>query len=203
MIAYVEGTVEYAQESMAVIDVGGVGMNVIVSGDTLSRLPAAGENVRLYTYMSVREDAIVLYGFLSREEQLLFRQLIGVSGIGPKGAQAILSVLPPDELRFAVASGDVRAISRAPGIGKKTAERLVLELRDRISTPDISEIVGGGATAGDAEADPAAGDAVLALTALGYGRNDAVRAVNRAFAAAGEDEKDTETILKLALKELI
>ena len=136
MIAYVKGTVEYIEEDNVVIDVGGIGYNVKVSADTAARMPGVGEQTKLYTYMNVREDAVSLFGFFSRDDLAVFRQCITVSGIGPKGALAILSTLNADSLRFAILSGDAKAISKAPGIGIKTAERLILELRGKIRAED-------------------------------------------------------------------
>ena len=125
MIAYVKGIVEDITEDNAVVDVGGMGYNIRISADTAARLPGIGETVKLYTYTSVREDAIQLFGFLSKNDLDIFRKCITVSGIGPKGGLAILSVLDADSLRFAILSGDVKAITKAPGIGSKTAERLI------------------------------------------------------------------------------
>ncbi|MCI9220950.1 MAG: Holliday junction branch migration protein RuvA, partial [Lachnospiraceae bacterium] len=119
MIAYVKGTVEDIAEDNAVVDVGGIGYNVRISADTAARLPGIGEIVKLYTYTSVREDAIQLYGFLSKNDLEIFKKCITVSGIGPKGGLAILSVLDADSLRFAILSGDVKAITKAPGIGRR------------------------------------------------------------------------------------
>ena len=129
MIAYVKGTVEDISEDNAVVDIGGIGVNVRISADTAARLPGIGEKVKLYTYTSVREDAMQLFGFLARNDLEIFKKCITVSGIGPKGALAILSVLDADSLRFAIMSGDVKAITKAPGIGTRTAERLILELK--------------------------------------------------------------------------
>ncbi len=120
MIAYVKGTVEDISEDNAVVDIGGIGVNVRISADTAARLPGIGEKVKLYTYTSVREDAMQLFGFLARNDLEIFKKCITVSGIGPKGALAILSVLDADSLRFAIMSGDVKAITKAPGIGTRT-----------------------------------------------------------------------------------
>ena len=126
MFAYVNGFLEDATVDNAVIDVNGFGINVRISADTASRLPGIGEQVRLYTYTYVKEDAFLLYGFLSRSDLEMFKLCITVSGIGPKGALAILSVMDADALRFAIMSGDAKAISRAPGVGARTAQRLIL-----------------------------------------------------------------------------
>lgn len=206
MIAFVNGILDEKRDLLAVIDVGGVGYNVNISAYTADRLPSKGEAVKLYTYMSVREDAMNLYGFLTRDELDFFKLLISISGIGPKGGQAILSVMTPDDLRFAILSGDSKAISKAPGVGKKTAERLVLELKDKISNDDI--VMGKAGGSGD-NSFPAGGDdtsqseAVEALVSLGYGLSEASKAVRTVISAGDVNADDTEAILKLALKELI
>ena len=151
MIAYLNGTVESLESDNVVIDVNGIGYNVMISGSTADKMPGIGSTVKIYTYTCVREDAFNLFGFLSRDELNFFKMLISVSGIGPKGGLAILSVMTPDDLRFAILAGDAKAISRAPGIGKKTAERLVLELHDKISSDDIvSGKIGDGSVMGNA-----------------------------------------------------
>ena len=204
MIAFLNGIVDQLDDTVAVIDVGGIGYNVFVSAYTADRLPAKGEVVKLYTYLSVREDAMNLYGFLSKDELEFFKLLISVSGIGPKGGQAILSVMTPDDLRFAILAGDSKAISKAPGVGKKTAERLVLELHDKISSEDITS----GHISGDADSLLPASDsepqneAIEALVALGYSGTEAAKAVRKVLSAGNVDNSDTESILKLALKEL-
>ena len=136
MIAYVNGIVEDIAEDNVVLDVNGLGYNIKISADTASRLPGIGEPVKLYTYTCVREDAFLLYGFLTRSDLEIFKKLITVNGIGPKGGLAILSVMDGDDLRFAILSGDVKAISKAPGIGSKTAQRVILDLKDKISYDD-------------------------------------------------------------------
>ena len=148
MFAYINGFLEDVTVDNAVIDVNGFGINVRISADTASKLPGIGEQVRLYTYTYVKEDAFLLYGFLSRSDLEMFKLCITVSGIGPKGALAILSVMDADSLRFAIMSGDARAISKAPGVGTRTAQRLILELKDKISIDDTlisREIAAGGA----------------------------------------------------------
>ncbi len=132
MIAFVKGKIEDLSEENVVVDVGGVGINVKISAGTFNLLPGMGGEVKLYTYTSVREDAFNLFGFLTRDELELFKKLITVNGIGPKGGLSILSVMSADELRFAIVSGDWAAIAKAPGVGKKTAERVILDLRDKI-----------------------------------------------------------------------
>ena len=161
--------------------------------------------MRLYTYLQVREDAFVLYGFFTREDRKLFGQLLGVSGIGPKGALGILSALSADDLRFAVLADDAKTISKAPGVGLKTAKKLILELRDKLSLEEAFEarLAGERAKEGKAGAGPSAGltearhEAVEALTALGYSSSEALKAVRQVEAADGMDVED---ILKAALK---
>ncbi|WP_026509256.1 MULTISPECIES: Holliday junction branch migration protein RuvA [unclassified Butyrivibrio] len=206
MIAFVNGILDEKRDLLAVIDVGGIGYNVNISAYTADRLPGKGESVKLYTYMSVREDAMNLYGFLTRDELDFFKLLISVSGIGPKGGQAILSVMTPDDLRFAILSGDSKSISKAPGVGKKTAERLVLELKDKISNDDIISGKAGGSAENMSALtteDTPANEAVEALVSLGYALSEASKAVRAVIAKGDADGDDTEAILKLALKELI
>ena len=204
MIAFINGILASLTAEEAVIDVGGVGYAVRIAPSTAERIGGIGEVVRLHTYLSVREDGMTLYGFLSREERTCFEQLITVSGVGPKGALGILSVLGVDDLRFAILSGDAKTISRAPGIGKKTADRLILELRDKMQI-DPSEVFGGGGT-GEADATaptdhPFRDEAVEVMVALGYHAAEAMRAVR--IAAKDNPDADTETLVKAALKEMI
>ncbi|MBP3205173.1 MAG: Holliday junction branch migration protein RuvA [Lachnospiraceae bacterium] len=205
MIAYVNGIVEDISEDNVVIDVGGIGYNVRISADTASKLPGIGEPAKLYTYLSVREDAQWLYGFLSRSALELFKKCITVNGIGPKGALAILSVMDVDSLRYAIMTGDAKAISKAPGIGAKTAERLILDLKDKIQIDDaligreIAETA-AGAGAGNPLADtPQKKEAVEALVALGYGQTESIKAVN---SIPDIENMDSGAILKAALKRM-
>lgn len=202
MIAYINGVIDDVTEDNAVIDVGGVGFNIKISSDTAARLPGVGETVKLYTYTSVKEDAFQLFGFLSRDDLEIFKKCIMVSGIGPKGALSILSVLDADSLRFAILSGDAKAISRAPGIGARTAERLILELKDKIRIDDtlIRQEIGrhaGGAAVADSVQKK---EAVEALVALGYGQTESLKAVN---AIEGIENMDSGAVLKAALKHII
>ena len=205
MIAYVNGIIEYIEEGLCVVDVGGVGMNVYISGSTMDRMPGIGEAVKLYTYTSVKEDSFTLYGFLSRDELSLFKMLITVNGIGPKGGLSILSVMTPDDLRFAIMAGDSKSISAAPGIGKKTAERITLELRDKIKVSEDDMLGNRAAVTMDdlsGEASSARDEAVAALVALGYNSTDAMKAVRKVLKADESAASDTEVLLKLALKEM-
>ena len=208
-------------DGAAVIDVGGVGYEVRIAGETAGWLAAAGrdEEVTVYTYTYLREDQIALYGFSSREDLDLFKLLITVSGVGPKGGLALLSVGTADDLRFAIMTGDAKMIARAPGVGKRTAERVILELRDKVAGMRDAQMMaiaagagadgasGTGAYAAGAAAgamqDDAAAEAVEALTALGYSRSEAAKAVRACKEEAQKEQKelgDTESILKAALR---
>lgn len=204
MIAYVNGILENLEEGNAVIDVNGFGINVNISGSTMDRMPGIGEMVKLYTYTNVKEDAFNLFGFLSRDELNLFKMLITVSGIGPKGGLAVLSVLSPDDLRFAIISGDSASIAKAPGVGKKTAERITLELRDKIKMSEDDMLGSSRGVAADdlsGEAASARDEAVAALVALGYNSSDAMKAVRKVI-SSNDEAIDAEVLLKLALKEM-
>ena len=203
MISRLRGIIAENNGDSVVLDVNGIGFEVLVGAQTAALLSGAGsEDVTPYTYLYLREDAMVLYGFPSRDELSLFRQLITVSGIGPKGGLSLLSSLGADDLRFAILSGDAKTLSKAPGIGRKTAERLVIDLRDKMQsfpvsgTENAAEAVDTGALT---EEGTAAADAVEALTALGYARLDAVKAVKQ----AGKDgAQDTQSLLSRSLRYL-
>ena len=203
MIGFVKGIVEYLSEDVAVLDVGGVGYNLHVSSNTISKLPRIGEEAKLYTYTSVREDAIWLYGFLTRKDLEIFKKCITVSGMGPKGALSILSVMDADALRYAISSGDKKAISKAPGVGPKMAERLILELKDKVDWDDDlidREIASGNAGENPFSADtPQKKEALEALVALGYGQTESLKALN---SIPGLEEMDSGAILKAALKKM-
>lgn len=200
MIEFVRGELAAVEADKAVVDVDGIGFGVFMSGQALGMLPSVGEQVTIYTYLNVKEDAMQLYGFLTRDDLEIFRLLIGVSGIGPKGALGILTGLTPDELRFAVMSKDVTAISAAPGIGKKTAEKLILELKDKLRIEDVLDgVVSNGTTPGSASggSGEVAGEAVQALVALGYGSTEALQAVKKIEI---KEDMEVEEVLKAALK---
>ena len=203
MIVFVHGIVEYVTEELAILDVGGIGYNIHGSSDTASKMPGLGEEAKLYTSTSVREDAIWLYGFLTRQDLEIFKKCITVSGIGPKGALSILSVMDADTLRYAIMAGDKKAISKAPGVGPKMAERLILELKDKVYIDDdmIGCEIAQAATGNPLMAadTPEKKEAVEALVALGYGQTESVRAVN---AVPGVESMDSGSILKAALKKM-
>ena len=203
MIAYLNGILAEIEEENIVIEVNGVGYNVRIPAGMAGRLPQIGEMVKIYTYTSVREDAIGLYGFLNRDDLTMYRQLITVSGIGPKGGLSVLSAMSADELRMAVISQDAKAIAKAPGVGTKTAQRIILELKDKISLDDTVFMRGNeqqtlpvtGAGGSQAQAE-----AVEALTALGYSASEALRAVKAVLQE--HPDMDVEALLKAALKKM-
>ncbi len=199
MISYLRGTLAAFEEDKVIVDVGGVGYGVFMSGQAMGRLPAVGSEVKLHTYLNVKEEAMQLYGFLTRDDLSVFRQLIGVNGIGPKGGLGILSALSPDDLRFAVLANDVKAICAAPGIGKKTAEKLILELRDKLKLEDALDHIASEseASVGMESYSQIRSEAVQALVALGYGSTEALRAVKKVEV---EEAMEVEDVLKLALK---
>ena len=199
MIAYLNGILAEIEEENIVIEVNGIGYNVRIPAGMAGRLPQIGEVVKLYTYTSVREDGISLFGFLSRDSLDIFKKIITVNGIGPKGGLAVLSVMSADELKFAIISGNAQAITKAPGIGKKTAERVILDLKDKISVEDTQIQKEISSYAGLPQTGKAQNEAVEALTALGYSATDALHAVRQIEHA---EEMDVEAILKLALKNM-
>lgn len=206
MIASLRGILLESNGLEAVVEVGGVGYAVSLPLTTVERLPRQGEPVFLYVHAIYREDAAQLFGFWTREDREFFRQLIErVSGIGPKLALTIMSRLSLAVLRTALAAGDVALLSKCPGIGKKTAERLIVELRDKVGLPTVSQSpVEGASASGSGTPPPASGaesaiaDAVAALITLGYKPPDADRAIRR-VALAIEGEPTTETLIKKAL----
>ncbi len=204
MFAYVKGIVADIGEDCCVIDVHDVGINIHISARTAARMPGIGQEARLYTYTSVREDAFWLYGFLQKGDLEMFRRCITVSGIGPKGALGLLSELDGDQLRFAILAQDVKALSKAPGIGKRTAERLVLELKDKLNYGDAdisgeAALYAGDRNVGGLPEHPGKREAVEALVALGYGQSEAMKAVSQ---VEGAETLDASALLKQALKKM-
>lgn len=202
MISYIKGELTEVFEDTVVVETNGIGYNIRVPGSVLDRLPSVGSSVRIYTYLYVKEDAMNLFGFLNRDDLSVFKLLLNVSGIGPKGALAILSTIGPDDLRFAVLSEDVKTISSAPGIGAKTAKRLIIELKDKLKLAEVFETALANKEKASFENDVllARNEAVEALVALGYASAQAMKAVQQVENA---EEKDSEQILKEALKKLI
>ncbi len=203
MISFIKGELVEMYEDTIVLENNGIGFNIRVPASLLSEVGAVGDTVKVYTYLQVREDDLSLFGFLTRDDLNIFKMLINVNGIGPKGALAILSTITPDDLRFAVLSDDVKLISSAPGIGAKTAQKLIIELKDKLKLNDVFEMAMQNNAAKKDKSTAvmtARNDAVEALVALGYGSGEALKAVKQVEDA---DKKDSETILKEALKKLV
>lgn len=202
MIAYLKGTLEEFGEDYILVDIGGIGYQVKVSARVLEGLPAAGSLIKIHTYTYVREDTLALYGFLTRDDLHMFQLLLGVSGVGPKGALGILSVFSAQELRVALLSQDSKTIARAPGIGAKTAQRMLIDLKGKVSFEDtfgIAEQQPGERVVSGSHSQ-ARNDAIEALTALGYSASEALKGVQ---SVSITDDMDSETILKAALKAML
>lgn len=200
MYSYIKGILTDMEEDLVVVEAGGIGYNIYTTGQTFNYLPSVGEEVKLYTYLHIREDAMILYGFLTKDDLRVFKLLIGVSGIGPKGALAILSVMTTDDLRFAVLGDDAKAIAKAPGVGAKTAQRLILELKDKLSLEDAFEQKSEHIREqNEGNAKGAKNEAIQALVALGYSSSEALKAVSGVELT---EETDVEDILKAALKNM-
>ena len=199
MITFLRGEVVSVTEKRLVLDVNHVGFQVGISARDAANMPPVGEEVLIYTYMSVREDAISLYGFLSEDDLEIYKLLITVSGIGPKGGLGILSIMSADDLRMAVLADDSKTIAKAPGIGPKTAKKLILELKDKVSAKEMLEHLQN--KAGDSQSsafEAAKEEAVQIMVALGFSRSEAVRAVRSAKLI---ETMDADQILTAALHE--
>ena len=201
MISYVRGLLAEVLGNTIIVEVQNIGYQISVPSSLLSFLPALGQEVKIYTYLQVREDALQLFGFLSRDDLEMFLLCIAVNGIGPKAALGILSSITPDDLRFAILSDDVKTIAKAPGIGPKTAKKMILELKDRLSLEDAFEkkLTKGGDENRAPGMSASREEAVQALVSLGYSATEALRAVQ---ASEITEEDDVEAILKKALKQL-
>lgn len=201
MISFVRGELTAMEKDKVIVDVQGIGYGIYMPEQSMQLLGPVGSEVKLHTYLNVREDAMQLFGFLTRDDLEVFKLVIGVSGIGPKGGLNILSCLPADELRYAVLSGDTKAICRAPGIGKKTAEKLIIELKDKMDMEQVLESFAAGVSApvSGASGNALQTEAVQALIALGYGNAESLRAVRQ----TGDRYETVEEILKEALKNML
>ena len=201
MIYHVNGTLDYCEPGFCVVDCSGVGYKLAISDNTYSAIVGhVNERAKLYTYLQVREDGVELFGFNTLDELNSFKLLITVSGVGPKAAMAILSLLTPDRLSMAITSEDVKAISKANGVGSKTAARVVLELKDKITKQVFSSPVSAevGAIASQVQKSSNLSEALEALVVLGYSRSDAQRALG------GIDPLlDVAKIIPLALAKLL
>lgn len=200
MIAYISGALVSAGENYIVIDNHGMGYRIFVSGKFLEHIPAYGTQIKIYTHMYIREDELTLYGFHSEEELSVFRILIGISGVGPKVAMAILTALTIQELQLAVISEDAKTISKANGVGTKGASRIILELKDKLKMEDMMDAAYEQSIVQDTQDINAARDAILALVNLGYSSSEAALAVKK---IGDTSQMDIESILKAALKKLI
>jgi Holliday junction DNA helicase RuvA len=202
MISFIKGELCNIYEDGIIIENAGIGYDIKVPLSVMNELPGIGEEVKIYTYLYVREDILCLYGFLSRDDLQVFKLLITVNGIGPKGALGILSTISPDDLRFAVLADDAKAIAKAPGIGSKTASKLILELKDKLKLEDAFEQKlsstesKGTSSSSDGTAK---NDAIQALIALGYSNTEALKAIRGIEITS---DMDTEDILKLSLKKI-
>ncbi len=193
MIAYVRGVLDHKEPNRVVVDIGGIGYEVFIPLSTYQKLSAVGDQVKLFTYHHVREDITALYGFLSSEEKEIFEMVLTISGVGTKVALSILSAMSADVFRRSIAQGDIKTLTKIPGIGKKSAERMVLELKGKIGTVHIDE---GMMRVLEAESG---NDAVSALLSLGAGQSAAEYAVYRAERLLG-DEAEIEDLIAQAIK---
>ena len=202
MIAFLKGEIEELEETRVLLDVNGVGYGVFITGRDASALSGRHDNIKLYTYLQVREDAMQLYGFLRKDDLHVFRLLLGVNGIGPKAALGMLSVLSANDIRFAVLAGDAKAISKAPGVGPKTAQKMILELKDKF---DLQETFDSSLAETENDTAVTVGDrqiqdeAVQALVALGYPAGESLKAVR---GVQQTEDMTTEDLLKAALRNM-
>ncbi len=200
MISFIKGIVEIIGDDFVIIDNGGIGYKVKVSLNTLSKLPKKDSEVKIFTHMQVREDDISLYGFMSMEEISMFNLLTSVSGIGAKGALGILNILSPTELMLCIVAEDVTSICKAPGVGKKTASRLILELKDKIkSKSDNYETLKLDDVSNNPQVNTDKQDAISALIALGYDKNESFKVVLE----VALEEMTVEEIIKASLKKFV
>lgn len=200
MYSYIKGELVEIMDDVIVVEAGQIGYNIHIPASMIDNFTGMGQEVKIYTYLQVKEDDMQLYGFLTRDDLNIFKLLLGVNGIGPKGALAVLSVMTPDDLRFAVLGEDSKAIAKAPGIGNKTAQRVILELKDKLSLEDAFE----AKTAHVAEANTNSlssvkNEAVQALVALGYSSSEALKAINGVELT---EDITVEEVLKEALKQM-
>ena len=203
MISFIRGLVADTTENSVILEAGGIGYEIFMTGSSIEQASRSEGEVKIHTYFHVREDAMQLYGFATRDDLRVFKLLLGVNGIGPKAGLGILSALSADDLRFAVLADDAAAIAKAPGIGKKTAQKLILELKDKLDLEDAFEQkLANQSVAGipETEGDNQLQEAVQALVVLGYPNTDALRAVKK---VEGAETMDVETLLKAALKKMI
>lgn len=195
MISYIKGVIDTVEHDKVIIENNNMGYNVLMS-QSATEVLGQGEEIKIYTYLHVKEDAMQLFGFLSKNELEMFKKLISVSGVGPKGGLAILSALPENNLQMAIISGDAKAISKAQGIGAKTAQRIIIELKDKIDLEEMLEVSSETISSDNSIQS----DAIDALIALGYSKTESFNAVKK---ISVDENMDVEDILKLALKNII
>ncbi len=201
MLAYIKGKIEDIDTDYIVVDNNNVGFKVLTSSNVIAKVSLHEERT-IYTYMNVREDDISLFGFLTKDEINVFKLLIGVSGIGPKNALAIMSALTMDEIRMAVISGDYKALAKANGVGPKTAQKAVIELKDKFKLEDVFGTVDNNdSDLSEATGDDIIGDAVLALNALGYSESEAYKIVKKTALAGTYNS--VEELIKASLKNIM
>ncbi|MBQ2320216.1 MAG: Holliday junction branch migration protein RuvA [Lachnospiraceae bacterium] len=205
MISYIKGRLVETAENIIVVECNGIGYQMLVPLSVIDSMPPCGNDVKIYTHMHVREDLIQLFGFLTRDDLEVFKLLISVSGVGPKAALSILGTITADELRYAVMADDAKTIAKTPGIGAKTAGKLVIELKDKLKYRDINDVAGVSGqdvvkVSSNATDKNIISDAVEALAALGYSATDAMKAVRSVDTSA---YTTVEELLKLSLKHMI
>lgn len=199
MYSYIKGELVEILDDVIVVEAGQIGYNIHIPASMIDNFTGSGQEVKIYTYLQVKEDDMQLYGFLTRDDLNIFKLLLGVNGIGPKGALAVLSVMTPDDLRFAVLGEDAKSIAKAPGIGNKTAQRVILELKDKISLEDAFEAKTVHVAEGQSATSSVKNEAVQALTALGYSSSEALKAVSGVELT---EDITVEEVLKEALKQM-
>ncbi len=197
MYSYIYGQLIYVNGNVVTLDVGGIGYEITVSVSSLNKLPPIGERVKLHTYLYVREDEMSLYGFISREEKLMFLKLISISGIGPKASIGILSGMEPSSLAVCIVTGDIKSIAKIKGVGKKTAERIVLELKEKLTDTETDYISGETVTI-TSGLDELSSDAINALKALGVGQSEAISLVS----AVRKEATSLEDLIIKALRRM-
>ena len=200
MFAFVEGVLDLLEADMCVVDIGGLGINVNITSRCSGSIGSVGDHVKLYTYTQVAEDTFQLYGFSDRDELDMFKKLISVSGVGPKSALSLLSVMDADSVRYAVISDDIKALSKAKGISAKTAGKIIIELKGKVDLSDeslSSKYAGGPAPIQKSDLGREESDALAALVSLGYSESESSRAI---LAVDGHETMDSGTLLSMALK---
>lgn len=199
MIAIIKGEIDYIEEDTLVVDTGNIGYEVFVPGNVLSSF-SVGMDIKLYTYMHVREDAQILFGFLTREDLDIFKKLITVNSVGPKSALSIMSTLTSESLVLAIISGDAKSIAKSPGVGAKSAQKIILELKDKFDNDNILSMVGGDSVINIGDGgNKNVSDAIETLVVLGYSHQIASKAVSK---VTFSEDTDAGTIVSEALKHI-